>query len=148
MGLLDFLKPQAPQQRQHDDYDALEAISKLAAVKERSHAFYQKHHLAVEAAVEFISLLKSQNRELSLIFSSTDSTCESVAKSLRTMMPEQELPEKIKTAMVSIIRTLIPQFSTVLHDSSRPRFLDECSWIAEIAPDSPEGHDAALQSSV
>lgn len=148
MGLLDFLKHTAPEPPQHDNFDVLAAISKLAAVKERSHAFYQKHHVAVESAVEFISILKTHNRELNLTLAFTDSSCESVAKNLRAFMPEQELPEKIKLAIAACLKDLLPQFATVLHDSSRPRFLDECAWIEELSPSLPEVQDAALQPSV
>lgn len=147
MGLLNFLKPNAPQQRLHDDFDALAAISKLAAIKERSHAFYQKHHAVVEPAADFISLLKSQHRDFSLTLASSDSTCESVAKNLRTIMSEQELPANIKSAIDYNLKTLIPQFSAVLSDPSRPRFLDDCVWIAEQAPPHPEVQDATLQPS-
>lgn len=147
MGLLDFLKQPLPEPRQHDDFDALAAISKLAAVKERSHAFYQKHHVVVESAVEFISILKAHNRDLNLTLASTESTCESVAKNLRTFMPEQELPEKIKLAITACLKDLLPQFTNVLRDSSRPRFLDECAWIAEQTPSTPEVHEATLHPS-
>lgn len=147
MGLLDFLKPHAPQPRQHDDFDALAAIGKLAAIKERSHAFYQKHHVVVEPAVDFIALLKSQSRDLSLTLGSTDSTCELVAKNLRIVMAEQELSAQIKAAIASNLKNLIPQFAAVLRDSSRPRFLDDCLWIAEMAPSNSEVQDAALQPS-
>ncbi len=147
MGLLDFLKPTTPPQVEHDDYDALAAISKLAAIKERSHAFYQKHHVVVELGVEFISLLKSHNRDLSLAFASTESTCESVAKSLRAIMPEQNFPDNVKATITADMKKLIPQYALVLADSSRPRFLDECAWIAELAPSIPEGQDSTLQPS-
>ena len=148
MGLLDFLKPNAPQLRQHDDFDVLAAISKLAAIKERSHAFYQKHHTVVEPAVDFIALLKSQHRDLSLTLASSDSTCELVAKNLRAVMSEQTLPDNIKSVIDSNIKTLIPQFAALLRDSSRPRFLDDCVWIADLAPSIPEVQVATLQASI
>ena len=112
-----------------DQYDALAAIVRFASVKERSFAFYQKHRLAVDAALEFIITLRAESRELGFLLSGSGDPLEKSAKALRKRVGELRLSNVAQTLMDETTPDLLARCTSMLDDTSRPAYLEEARWV-------------------
>ena len=114
-----------------DEFDALAAIVRFASIKERSFAFYQKHRLVVDAALEFVSALRRDSRELGLMLSGSSDPTEKTARILRKRVAELQLPQAAQALVNTGSKELVLKFAPMLADTSRPAYLDECRWVIE-----------------
>ena len=133
MGLLGFFNKSSKPEKAPDDFDCLAAISKVGAIKVRSHAFYQKHRLLVEAILEFQALLRGKDSLVGRTLVSTLPTVEATAQSLRQRFAENEALEELRPTVDARIREFMPQLLPILEDTSHPEYLNECRWIIEAA---------------
>ena len=114
-----------------DQYDALAAIVRFASVKERSFAFYQKHRLAVDAALEFITTLRSESRELGFMLSGSGDPLEKTALTLRKRVTQLQLSNSAQSQVDEDASTLLASCEPMLDDTSRPAYLEECRWVVK-----------------
>ena len=112
-----------------DEFDALAIVVRFASVKERSFAFYQKHRLVVDAALEFIGTLRSESRELGLMLSGSGQPIAVTALKLRNRVEQLGLSNLAQTMVDEGAFELVPQFRPMLADTSRPAYLEECRWV-------------------
>ncbi|MDB6140708.1 MAG: hypothetical protein JWO94_3780 [Verrucomicrobiaceae bacterium] len=114
-----------------DEYDVLAAVVRFASVKERSFAFYQKHRLAVDAALEFINTLRSESREMGMLLSGSGDPVQKTAAALRKRVGDLRVSTKAQSLVDGDAQDLIAQMEPMLADTSRPAYLDECRWIVK-----------------
>lgn len=124
-----FKKSGEAEQVVADEYDVLAVIVRFASVKERSFAFYQKHRLAVDVALEFISTLRAESRELGLMLSGSSEPIEKIAATLRKRVGELHLSINAQSMVDGAAHDLIPKLEPMLADTSRPAYLDDCRWV-------------------
>ncbi len=118
-----------------DEFDCLAAMVRFASVKERSFAFYQKHRLAVDQALEFILTLRAESRELGFMLSGSSTPVAKVAQTLRQRVSELHLSARGQEMVDNGASELLPLFLPLLADTSRPAYLEECRWIVKHAAD-------------
>ena len=124
-----FKKSGEAEQVVADEYDVLAVIVRFASVKERSFAFYQKHRLAVDVALEFISALRAESRELGLMLSGSSEPIEKIADGLRKRVGGLRLSSTAQSLVDGAAHDVTPQLEPMLADTSRPAYLDECRWV-------------------
>ena len=124
-----FKKSGESEQVVADEYDVLAAIVRFASVKERSFAFYQKHRPAVDTALELISTLRGESRELGFMLSGSSEPIEKTAAALRKRVGELRLSNAAQAVVDGGALELLPQLEPMLLDTSRPAYLDECRWV-------------------
>ncbi len=114
-----------------DEFDVLAVVVRFASVKERSFAFYQKHRLAVDAALDFVAALRAESRELGFMMVGSSDPIEKTARTLRQRVAELRLSTTAQSLVDHAAHDLIPQFEPMLADTSRPAYLDECRWVVK-----------------
>ena len=112
-----------------DEFDALAAIVRFASVKERSFAFYQKHRLVVDSALEFINTLRGESREMGFMLSGSSDPIQKTSLALRKRVGELRLSNAAQTLVDEGTADLLAQCSPMLSDTSHPAYLDECRWV-------------------
>ena len=130
-----FRKSGESEQVVADEFDSLAAIMRFASIKERSSAFYQKHRLVVDQALEFVNSVRTESRELGLMLSGSAMPLTKVAQTLRERVGDLRLSHSALEMIEAGARDLLPQFVPILADTSRPAYLDECKGIIKAACD-------------
>lgn len=130
-----FKKSGESEQVVADEFDLLAAIVRFASIKERSSAFYQKHRVVVDLALEFVNTLRAESRELGLMLSGSDVPIAKIAQTLRDRVGGLRLSHKAQEVMEVGAKELMPQFGPILADTSRPAYLEECRWIVKASSD-------------
>lgn len=121
-----FTRLSHPEPSAPDEFDALAAIARVASVKDRSSAFYQKHRLFVEECLEFLKSIRAQDRELGLLLRSTQGPFDELARGLRDRLGESSQAAGIRKLLHSGIAALLPRMAVLLDDTSHPGYLDDC----------------------
>lgn len=136
MGLFSFFtRFTEPEQSAPDQYDALAVIARVAAIKERSFAFYQKHRPLVEECLEFVRSIRNHDRELGLLLGATDGPFARITKQLRKRAADSSRAAELRPLISNGIETLLPRFAPLWEDTSHPRYLDDCAWVVRAVAD-------------
>lgn len=114
-----------------DEFDVLAVVVRFASVKERSFAFYQKHRLVVDAALDFVAALRAESRELGFMMVGSSEPLEKTARILRQRLGSLQLSTAAQSLVDNVAHDLVPQFEPMLADTSRPSYLDECRWVVK-----------------
>ncbi len=128
-----FRKSGEPEQAVADEFDFLAAIVRFASIKERSSAFYQKHRLVVDQALEFVNGLRAESRDLGFMLTGSGIPLAKVAQTVRDRIGGLSLSLKAQESVDTGARELVTTFGPILADLSRPAYLDECKWIIKSA---------------
>ena len=130
-----FRKSGEPEQAVADEFDFLAAIVRFASIKERSSAFYQKHRLVVDQALEFVHTLRAESRDLGFMLTGSGVPVANVAQTVRGRIGGLSLSPKAQECVETGARDVVTKFGPILADLSRPAYLDECKWIVKSACD-------------
>jgi hypothetical protein len=130
MGFLSFLR-KAPTVHSPDTADCLALLGLTASAKDFAHAFYQKHYVVIDEALNLCAAIRVQRSSLARILDFTQITPEETAVKIRISLadsfPDVELSDLLDAKMPE----LLAKIGGLLHDSSCPDRLKLCQWMGE-----------------